>query len=210
MAAIDKTYTNKWEEYCEYRDWAMGQKFVCPNGDIIRPIDYLFRWNKEDFDGEKYLPIMNTPYSLDYFLIKHCPIKFVCDRLREVYDSEYIDSILNGTSEWDIFTKDGKYGTHFKVKQYPKFGKVNRPYKCNSWFVRLEEGCDENLWYDEDKNRWTWRYELHESGRWTSNVAHIKTIGALKRMLLDWKLPKGTIVKATGRYTFDDYEFLIY
>ena len=210
MAAIDKTYTNKWEEYCEYRDWAMGQKFICPNGDIISPIDYLFQWKKEDFEDERYLPIMNTPYSLDYFLIKHCPVRFVHDRLREVYDSEYIDSILNGTSEWDTFTKEGKYGTHFKVKQYPKFGKVNRPYEYNYWFVRLEEGCDENLWYDEDKNRWTWRYELHESGGWTSNVAHIKTIGALKRMLLDWKLPKGTIVKATGRYTFDDYEFLIY
>jgi hypothetical protein len=73
----------------------MGQSFVCPNGDIIRPINYLFRWNEEDFDGEKYLPIMNTPYSLDYFLIKHCPVKLVRKRMRQVYDDEYINSIEN-------------------------------------------------------------------------------------------------------------------
>lgn len=208
MAAIDKTYTNKWEEYCEYRDWAMGQKFVCPNGDIIRPIDYLYRWNKEDFDGEKYLPIMDTPYSLDYFLIKHCPVKFVRKRMRQVYDDEYISSIENGTSEYDTFTKAGKYGTRFKVIKQPKV-KVNLPYLSCNWFVSAG-GRGVHLVYNEDKNRWYWPQELHESGRWISGMAHIKTIKSLKRHMRKWKLPKGTIVTAWSGYDNLIYKFEIY
>lgn len=67
MAAIDKTYTNKWEEYCEYRDWAMGQKFVCPNGDIIRPIDYLFRLDKVDFPEVTF---ENSPMEVELVIKK--------------------------------------------------------------------------------------------------------------------------------------------
>ena len=94
MAAIDKTYTSKWEEYKEYRDWAINQKFVCPNGDVVKPIDYLIKWREEDFDGVHEKPIMNTPYTLDYFLIKHCPVKFVYDRLREVEPIEIHEYIF--------------------------------------------------------------------------------------------------------------------
>lgn len=207
MATIDKTYTNKWEEYCEYRDWAMGQKFVCPNGDIIRPIDYLYRWNKEDFDGEKYLPIMNTPLSLDYFLIKHCPIRFVRNRMLDVHGEDDFDAMLNGTSEYDTFSKEGKYGTRFRMTKHPIDMKANRPCGRKSWFVQLR-GEGRYCQYDEDKNRWTWDDELRSGSG--GNTAHIRTIKALKRHMRKWKLPKGTIVDVRGRYIGDNYEFLIY
>ena len=35
------------------------------------------------------------------------------------------------------------------------------------------------------------------------------TIKAIKRSILKWKLPVGTIVKCTGRYVGDIYEFEI-
>lgn len=208
MAAIDKTYTSKWEEYKEYRDWAINQKFVCPNGDVVKPIDYLIKWREEDFDGVHERPIMNTPYTLDYFLIKYCPVKFVYDRLREVYNKGYIDAILNGTSAWDTFTKEGKYGTRCRMTKHPKDMKANRPYKRRSWFVQLRN--DGHLEYDEKNNRWCWLDELYESGGWVSNTAHIKTIRALKRHIRNWKLPKGTIVMAKGGYMGDEYEFVVY
>jgi hypothetical protein len=208
MASIDKTYTSSWKDYCEYRDWASKQKFMCPNGDVIRPIRYLYKLKEEDFDGIREKPIMNTPQTLDYFLIKHCPIKFVYDRMREVYNKEYIDSVLNGTSEWDTFTKEGKYGTKFRMIKHPKDMKANRPYKRNSWFVQLSN--DGNCDYDSDNNRWLWCYELYEPKGWTSNTAHINTIKALKRHMRKWKLPKGTIVKALGGFIGDEYEFKIY
>ncbi len=207
MAAIDKTYTKSWEEYKEYQDWAIGKSFTCPNGDIVRPITYLRNLKEEDFDGEKYIPIMNTSYAVDYFLIKYCPIQFIRERMKEVYSQDYVDDILNGVSAWDTFSKEGRYGTRFKITKYPKYERSNRPYKKPCWFIQLKNSF---ISYDEGSNRWIWDYELSEPKGWTSNTAEIKTIKALKRCIRKWKLPKGTIVQAIGGYVGEDYEFLIY
>ena len=76
MAAIDKTYVSTWEEYNEYVKWAKDRVFVCPNGTKIRPIDYVYDYGYEHFDGEIERVLHNTPTSLDYFLIKECPIGY--------------------------------------------------------------------------------------------------------------------------------------
>lgn len=208
MAAIDKTYTNSWDEYKEYRDWCIGKKFTCPNGDVIRPIDYLKDLTEEDFKSGHEISIMSTPCSLDYFLIKHCPIKLIHDTLHRQYSEDYIRSVLEGTSKYDSFTKEGKVGTRLRMTKWPSDMKANRPMGGGSWFVQLSNAgfhCD----YDEEKDRWTWPDELHATNGWTSDTAYVKTIKALKRKIIKWQLPKGTIIRAMGKYVGDDYEFIL-
>ena len=45
---------------------------------------------------------------------------------------------------------------------------------------------------------------------WSSSMCiEFKTIKAIKRAILKWKLPVGTIVTCTGRYVEDTYKFKI-
>lgn len=99
-------------------------------------------------------------------------------------------------------------GKHFKCIKHPTH-MYNTPYKCKVWFINIitpEELPD--MWYHKERNSWDFADEFVDSD-WTSNTAHCKTIRALKRLMIKWKLPVGTKVRATGKYTNDDYEFII-
>lgn len=211
MAAIDKTYTNSWDEYQSLIKWANENTFTCPDGTKLKVSGSIYNhWTKEDF-GEISRPVMNTSYVTDYYLIKYCPLTFVQDRMSEVYSPEYIESIKNGTSAFDTFTKEGKYGTKCRlIKQPKKHARSNRT--RHHWFVQLEE--PKEYWfidYCEDDNRWVWKDELTAESGWTSNTCHrFKTRKALERHICKWKLPKGTKVIAHGRYVGEEYIYIVY
>ena len=52
MAAIDKTYLNKWEDFNKVRNWALTQSFKLKNGQIIHLKDFLYYpdMTKEEWD----------------------------------------------------------------------------------------------------------------------------------------------------------------
>ena len=220
MAAIDKTYTDKWSDYQDLKKWAFGKIFTTPNGAKINMYYYLLNgWTKEDFDGNER-PIMSTSYTADYYIIKYCPLKFVQDRMKEVYDKEYYDSVKNGTSYYDTFSKEGKYGTKVRIIKRPDklFGNHNYALWVNkdinkristTWWVSIVTPEEyEFVNYDEEYNRWIWPEELGEGH---SNICNrYYTIKALIKAIRKWQLPKGTIVKAGGRYIGDEYHFLVY
>ena len=62
--------------------------------------------------------------------------------------------------------------------------------------------------YHAEHNSWDFDDE-YVIADWSSSTAFIGTIKALKRLMIKWKLPVGTIVRATGRYVSDTYEFVI-
>lgn len=97
MAGIDKTYVNNWDDYCAIVEWCKNNSFTFPNGIEVR-FGY-YEWNEESFIDGKELPVLNTSYTQDYFLIKHCPIKVVQERMREVYPGHYVQSILDNKEE---------------------------------------------------------------------------------------------------------------
>ena len=101
------------------------------------------------------------------------------------------------------------YGKHFKCVKHP-INMYNKPFKCKSYWVsvELEDRSNGFMWYHEDTDTWDYSVEFVES-KWTSSHAHCKTIKALHRKIIKWKLPIGARVKVTGRYTFDDYEFVV-
>ena len=127
---------------------------------------------------------------------------------------------LNKESDYDLI-KEGKLyatpqtnkkyevGKSFKIVKCPK-QQYNRPYKCKRWFVDVE--VPEELgyvWYHSNTNTWDFSEEF-VIDEWNSSMCiEFKTIKAIKRAILKWKLPVGTIVTCTGRYVEDTYEFKV-
>jgi hypothetical protein len=104
--------------------------------------------------------------------------------------------------------KKYEIGTKFKCIKHPiRF--YNKPYNQKSWFIDVivpdELGF---MWYHDKHNSWDFSDDFVVS-TWSSSTAFCKTIKALKRLMLKWKLPKGTIVRASGRYVNDEYKFII-
>jgi hypothetical protein len=105
---------------------------------------------------------------------------------------------------------DIKYevGKHFKcIKHPPHF--YNFPLNMKNWWVDiiLPDGMG-FMYYHTEHNSWDFDDE-YVIADWSSSTAFIGTIKALKRHMVKWKLPVGTIVRATGRYISDTYEFVI-
>ena len=105
--------------------------------------------------------------------------------------------------------KKYEVGKSFKIVKCPQH-KYNRPYKCKRWFVDVE--VPEELgyvWYHSNTNTWDFMEEF-VIDEWSSSMCiEFKTIKAIKRAILKWKLPVGTIVTCTGRYVEDTYEFKV-
>ena len=145
----------------------------------------LFNWlSKEDFiiiDGKISLKEDN-----DYDLIKR----------GKLYSTPYTN-------------KNYKVGKSFKIIKCPQ-KYYNRPFKCKRWFVDIDVPKELGfMWYHENTNTWDFSEEFVISD-WTSSCCtKYKTIKAIKRAILKWKLPVGTIVKCTGRYIDDTYIFKI-
>ena len=145
-----------------------------------------FHWlSKEDFsivDGKIYLDQGDT----DYDLIK--------------------DGKLYTTPHTN---KKYKVGKSFKIVKCPQH-KYNRPYKRKRWFVDVEAPEELGfLWYHSSTNTWDFSDEFVISELTSSSCSEYKTIKAIKRAILKWKLPVGTTVTCTGRYGSDTYEFEI-
>lgn len=209
MAAIDKTYTSDYEEYQKFLKWAKETTFECPNGSKIYVYNYVYDYWTEEHMKEAPRPVMSSPWSLDYFLIKYCPFKFVQDRMREVYSEEYVNSVLNGTSEYDTF-KYPEVGTKFTIVRGRWMTHKNYLWKFRGRKIHFDldvEYNEQRLWYSPKINKFILPYEL---GLGTMSWATKgRTIKALIRHLRKLKLPKGAIIKATGRYVDEDLLILV-
>lgn len=214
MAAIDKTYTSSWEEYQEIIKWAKENKFTCPNGMIINPLNYCYTWGEEDFKGQRELPVMNTPQSLDYFLIKECPLRIIQRRMKDVYGPEEFQSIKDGTSHYDTFirptpgkklrmVKDSKFHNRKPYSFYNS--RVNKKITRVSISVYLGE---ESLWYNEDYDYFLLEDELgiiQSSGV----ILRCRSLKAILRRIKKWKLPKGCEVRVRGRYVGEEWIYKV-
>ena len=74
MAGIDKTYTNSYKDYKEFKEWADKQIIIFFNGHKECIGDWVWNYTEENFSNGE-IPIMNTPTWLDIYLIQNCKIK---------------------------------------------------------------------------------------------------------------------------------------
>lgn len=147
----------------------------------------IFCWlSKGDFsivDGKIYL--LNQEET-DYDLIK----------AGKLYSTPYTN-------------KKYKAGKSFKILKCPQ-QHYNKPFKCKRWVVHVEAPEELGyLWYHSNTNTWDFTEEFVIADGSSSCCIKYKTIRAIKRAILKWKLPVGTIVTCTGRYVDDTYEIKI-
>lgn len=100
-------------------------------------------------------------------------------------------------------------GKHFRCVKHPSY-MWNKPFKCKNWFisVNLPDELNTYMWYHKEHNSWDFSEDFVEADS-SSSTACCRTIRALKRLIIKWKLPIGTKVTATGRYFEDTYEFIV-
>ena len=173
----------------------------------------------DDADGEyPSKPISWWWLSKDDFEVVDGVVK-----MPSLEKSDY-ESIKDG----ELFTSptlEGTYevGRHFKVikKPYPNKCNYPMPYRFKrdnvkrqpSWDVsiKLPDSFEEYMWWHDSSKIGTWDFssEFVENCRWSSSESSCPSLKSLKRRILKWKLPIGTIVTLQGRYVGEDYEILV-
>ena len=143
MAYIDKTYFKSYEQYKEVSDWCHQQGTIIDDyGNKFTLTDYLprkikFNYETGNFDDlgeydeayineafesqikegrEPSLMLWNTGSLFDVYLIRHCPVTFVQERLKEQYSDAY-DKILNREYVYDRYERNGLDNPHFATDQ---------------------------------------------------------------------------------------------
>lgn len=255
MAAIDKIYVRKFDDYLLFKEWCEKQpKIKDKYGTECSISKYLYQW--ESFKDDCGYPVLNAPYYIDAYLIRSCPFDFIQDELKLNYGyrtQKYIDDayniVMNRNDENKYFYKwltpndfkivDGvvtmpnepisdyelikdrklyttpytqkKYtiGKHIKCIKHPKL-QYNTPFRCDFWWVQVDPPEELGyMWYNSEYNTWDFYDEFVICKNTSSICCKYKTIRAIKRVIRKWKLPIGTIIKCTGRYTFDTYIFQV-
>ncbi len=225
MAGIDKTYTDSYKDYKEFRDWADKQFITLFNGYKVCIGDWVRECDEEDFnDGE--IPIMNTPNWVDIYLIQNCKSEFVLDRMKSVYNEESykefqnIDLTKKPPIEFQQnrkITIKNRKGTRFPLHEKP-YSRISRSTKFSvkskykpRWWLQC--------WDDFGKPRWwlqCWDdFGYHEETKvWSSydsyyprntKSAHIRSIKGIVRHLRKQYLPKGIAFIISGVYVGEDY-----
>ena len=205
MAGIDKTYISSKKQYYEVKEWAKGRlltsfyEFVDPYypkwgrklthfylSDWIR--EYSEEEMNEVFSKGKELVLWNTPEFVDAYLIQHCEIPFIVERLKAQYGNSYDKIKKQGFAYNDKFIHI--YNPHVKLKgKFKKKGVLS-----TSIYVTVKE---EYLWYLDEIDKWVsknypWSILFTNSSFfWVRGVIPKKT---LMRWLRKWQLPKGAEV----------------
>lgn len=139
-------------------------------------------------------------------------------------EKSYYERIKDG----ELYTSptlEGTYevGRHFKVikKPYPNKCNYPMPYRFKRgnvkrqpfWDVsiKLPDSFEEYMWWHDSSKIGTWDFssEFVENCRWSSSSSACPSLKSLKRRILKWKLPVGTIVTLQGRYVGEDYKIIV-
>ncbi len=201
MAGIDKTYTDNYKEYKEFKEWAEGKTIKYWTGQAENVSDYIYEWTESDF-GNGELPVMNSPTSLDIYLIQNCPVEFVKERLKSVYPEE----VYNEFKEMEFPTKKPiEYKKNRKIKIIKK-GNIdlkNKGFKSHgNWWLDSKDGW----WFDSDYGVWV-RDEDYLPNN--TSVSKHKNIKSLIRFLRNQYLPEGLTFRLSGRYINEEFELKI-
>lgn len=199
MASIDKTYTNSYEDYKEFKSWANNQYLTFFNGYKVCIGDWVWVYEKENFDNGE-IPIMNTSTWFDIYLIQNCKSEFVLERMKSVYNNDSYKEFLLV----DLTAKPSKeFQQNRKINivksKSTKFPLHNKPY-CGK--VRWWLQCNDDFGYHEETKTWSSYGKYYPTN---TNTAHIKSIKGVVRHLRKQYLPKGITFIISGRYVGEDY-----
>ena len=224
MAGIDKTYVETYEDWKSVMDYARNTKFMCPNGIELSLINYCYYPDKSKTEVENWLnnssgsiPVMNTSNVVDYFLIKECPLEVIQNRMKEVYDEDFYNSVITGTSEYDTFIRP-EGGKHVKLVKKPCWNYTAKWYndylsKYRRTGYSIQVFLPEPYYtycanYNKDFNIWILPNELGE-GEGNYIDTDCMSLKSLINKILSWNLPIGTRIVFGGRYVGESGEFIV-
>lgn len=191
MAGIDKTYL-RWEDYLTLKEWCENTEFIYDNGIKGSPKDFL-RLYTEPYDGEA--PVWNTSYGFDRWLYKNCPLDFIQKRLSEQYhNSEYLDNEL---PKFEI-------GHHYTIISKPKIKFRDRR---NWWIDITGRGPNNEYWYYGWESHIWYPSSTLMPSEMLSSCAHVKNLTKrkLNRLIKQWNLPIGTVLRICNRWVGSVY-----
>lgn len=203
MAGIDKTYTDSYVEYKEFKDWADTQTLTFFNGHKVCIGHYVWIYEKEHFDNGE-IPIMNTPTWLDIYLIQNCKSEFVLDRMKSVYDEDSYEKFqtVDLTARPTIEFQQNRKITIKRCKR-TKYPLHKKPYGGKTpWCIQ----CNDDFRYHETTNVWSSHDTYYP---YNTNTSHIKSIKGVVRNLRKQYLPKGITFNLIGRYVGEDYLIVV-
>lgn len=197
MASIDKTYTNSYKDYKQFKDWADKQIVTFYDGYKECIGDYVWDLEESDF-GENEIPIMNTPQWLDAYLLQHCKVQFVLDRMNQVYRKKSIEKMLqiDFAKLPDGYRKKRKiYINNNEFTSIPLSSKYTKDVKY--WYLQ-SFGC----YYNENSKRWCLHKDFYPIN---TDTAHLKSIKAVIKHLRNQYLPSGVEFTLSGKYVGQCY-----
>ena len=204
MAGIDKTYTNSYDDYKEFKDWADTQFVTFFDGYKVCIGDWVWHYDKWDFnDGE--IPIMNTPNWVDIYLIQNCKSQFVLDRMKSVYkeDSYRRFQIINLSK---CPPNDFKQNRKIIIKRSKetKFPLHSKPYGGGK--IKWEVECNDDWGYNDTTKRWVNCNCYYPTN---TNVSGIRSIKGVIRHLRKQYLPKHITFSLIGKYVGEEYLIVV-
>ena len=199
MAGIDKTYTDSYKEYKEFKDWADKQIVVFYDGYKKCVGDWVWNYEKSDFSNGE-IPIMNTPTWLDIYLTQNCKSDFVLERIKSVYGEDSFEKFKT-IDITERPPKEFQQNRKIKIKRYnrSKFTLHKKPYGGKTkWWLQ----CNDGFWYNDETKTWASEISYYPAN---TNTANITSIKAIVRHLRNQYLPKGISFTMFGRYIGEDY-----
>jgi hypothetical protein len=199
MAGIDKTYTDSYKDYKEFKDWADTQKLTFFDGLTVCIGDWVWERTEEDFSNGE-IPIMNTPTWMDIYLIQNCKSEFVLGRMRSVYGSDSFEEY----QRIDLMAKPpAEYKQNRKITVKPdkwtKYPLHSKPYGGKGqWWLQ----CNGNFWYNDETKVWVSYDTPYPSN---TNTAYVSSVKSLVRHLRKQYLPKGVTFTLNGKYIGEEY-----
>lgn len=164
-------------------------------------------WGRSNFANIEQIVVMYSDPTLDYFLIKYCPLKFVQDYIKEVYDEAEYEAIKTGRSKYDTFIRP-ESGTKIRMIQNSKFHNNKLPKYYNKYLNKKIIFTEIKVYYNNELLLYNKEYDIFlfrdELGTSISNraVLYNTSLKAIIRKIIKWGLPKGSIVIISGKYKY--------
>lgn len=194
------------------REWERAKKRYSEK-DGKKYYQYYINRYGEDFINNPELffevVIWNTSELFDIWLMRHCPLKIIQNRLKEQYGEKYIKEVLEKRTRFDTFVREYNFRPHFKIEKI-----LDDKYSGDDikwWVEPVEETNSESpyfenpLSYYEVEGSWHFEFEAYLSPKnteWTSNICcsiHGKlSEGKIYRILRKWGLPSGVKLRFRG------------
>lgn len=193
----------------------------CPLDFIQDRLKIMYGFITQDMINEMYDCVMDRTEENKNWYTWMSPDDFILDdegivHLKNPEKSTYEQILDNEYMTLPYI--DYEHGRHLKLLRKGKLA-ANTPFGCRSWFINVD--CPKDMGYMwchsyKNKNRKpTWDFTSEFVGGWDMCGSDYcvgirpRTLRAAKKLIISWGLPIGSIVRLTGRYIDDYWEFIV-